>query len=567
MAPAEDGIELDRLRRRVAELEAENRGLVASAEAGRDSSQDGVRNGQVVARRKPDLSQRRTESPDTQDDPRQARIDAVLAAADYEGAIAAGQVDLALAQALNQDLVTSRAALRESEQQLRLILESAVEYAIFTMDLEGRITTWNEGARRIFGYDPSEILGQFGHIIFTGGDIEKGCPEVEMSGALAEGKANDERWHVRKDGSRFWAHGLLMPIQDDGVVRGFLKILRDRTEERRAEEALAESEQRFRVLADAIPQLAWMANPDGRITWYNRRWFEFTGATPEEVEGWGWRTVHHPDHVERVVEHFRRSMETGEPWEDTFPLRGRDGQYRWFLSRALPVRDSDGRIVLWFGTNTDITEQRETAAALAKAVERQEMLTHEVSHRVKNSLQLVASLLRLQASGSRQAEVKSAINDAVARVSTIARVHDRLWRQSEVETLDFAGVLRDLCEDLQNIAPKCQLVCEAPPVVMPTDMAVPLGLVVNELVTNAFKHGCPEGCGEVRIVIDAMEAGSLRLSVADRGPGLPDGFDPRNHAGSLGMRLVSGMVRQLNGALDVVSAEPGARFVITLPLK
>jgi len=99
----------------------------------------------------------------------------------------------------------------------------------------------------------------------------------------------------------------------------------------------------------------WMADEQGFIYWYNRRWYEYMGTTFAEVEGWGWRQVHHPAHVERVVERITHSWRTGEAWEDAFPLRGADGQYRWFLSRATPILDGDGRIKRWFGTNTVVT--------------------------------------------------------------------------------------------------------------------------------------------------------------------------------------------------------------------
>lgn len=123
--------------------------------------------------------------------------------------------------------------------------------------------------------------------------------------------------------------------------------------------ALPSTEELFRALADNISQLAWMADPSGSIFWFNRRWYEFTGTTLDEMRGWGWTKVHHPNHVDRVVERIRRSWETGEPWEDTFPLRGGDGQFRSFLSRALPIRDEQGSVVCWFGTNTDVTAQLE----------------------------------------------------------------------------------------------------------------------------------------------------------------------------------------------------------------
>jgi len=128
--------------------------------------------------------------------------------------------------------------------------------------------------------------------------------------------------------------------------------------------ALRESEARFRELADNISQFAWTADEKGWIYWYNKRWHDYTGTTLAEMQGWGWRKVHHPDHVDRVVRRIRRSFEDGTPWEDTFPLRARDGSYRWFLSRALPIRDEAGDVVRWFGTNTDITEQIEAEKAL-----------------------------------------------------------------------------------------------------------------------------------------------------------------------------------------------------------
>lgn len=116
-------------------------------------------------------------------------------------------------------------------------------------------------------------------------------------------------------------------------------------------------EDMFATLADNISQLAWMADSSGSIFWYNKRWFDYTGATFRQMRGWGWTKVHHPDHVERVVERIRRSFETGEPWEDTFPLRAANGEFRWFLSRAMPIREAH-KIVRWFGTHTDISEQR-----------------------------------------------------------------------------------------------------------------------------------------------------------------------------------------------------------------
>jgi PAS domain S-box-containing protein len=131
--------------------------------------------------------------------------------------------------------------------------------------------------------------------------------------------------------------------------------LEQRVEERT--EQLRESEEQFRTLANSIPQLAWMADSRGSIFWYNQRWYDYIGAGKNEMERWGWTSVQHPDHLARTMERLQQAWTTGELWEDTFPLLGHDGNYRWFISRAVPIRDSQGSVVRWFGTCTDISDQ------------------------------------------------------------------------------------------------------------------------------------------------------------------------------------------------------------------
>ncbi len=126
----------------------------------------------------------------------------------------------------------------------------------------------------------------------------------------------------------------------------------------------------YRNLAETLPQLAWIAEADGKIIWYNQRWYDYTGTSLDEMRGWGWRTVHHPDHVAAVTERYRAAITLGRSWEDTFPLRGRDGSYRWFLSKALPHRDESGRILRWYGTNTDITGRRAVEERLRHSEQR-----------------------------------------------------------------------------------------------------------------------------------------------------------------------------------------------------
>jgi PAS domain S-box-containing protein len=178
-----------------------------------------------------------------------------------------------------------------------------------------------------------------------------------------------------------------------GVVCYFF----DTTRLQEAADALRESEVRFRMLADNMSQLAWTCCDLGECNWYNQRWYEYTGCTFEEMQGWSWRQVHHPDHVDRVVERIQRAATAGEVWEDTFPLKGRDGQYRWFLSRAVPMRDEEGTIVRWFGTNTDVNELRETQQLLHDADRRKDEFLAMLAQELRTPLAPIRSGLDLLA--------------------------------------------------------------------------------------------------------------------------------------------------------------------------
>ena len=167
-------------------------------------------------------------------------------------------------------------------------------------------------------------------------------------------------------GTLKWWEVALSPLRNaSGVVVGVLAIARDVSGSRWFEDPLRLSEARFRALADNIAQFAWMADGNGHIFWYNKRWYDYTGMTPAEMAGRGWRRAHHPDFVDAVADKISAHFESGEPWEDTFPLRRADGVFRWFLSRALPIRDDTGEVTLWCGTNTDINNERLVAERLA----------------------------------------------------------------------------------------------------------------------------------------------------------------------------------------------------------
>ncbi len=248
-------------------------------------------------------------------------------------------------------------------------LRTAVD--IVTASPVPMVLLWGKDAIMIYNDAYAGFAGSR-HPHILGSPVLQGWPEVAdfnrqvMQVGLAGETLSfkDKHFVLNRRGAPedAWMNLDYSPVRDEtGAPAGVLAIVVETTSWVYAARAQRESESRFRTLADNIAQFAWMADETGSIFWYNKRWFDYTGTSLEEMKGWGWQKVHHPDHVNRVVEKISRHFKTGEVWEDTFPLRGRDGTYRWFLSRAMPIRDESGKVVRWFGTNTDITEHLEEA--------------------------------------------------------------------------------------------------------------------------------------------------------------------------------------------------------------
>jgi PAS domain S-box-containing protein len=262
--------------------------------------------------------------------------------------------------------------LHEPLPELHLIYDTApIGLAFLTPDC--RYVRINQRLTEICGIPAADHIGRSVRetVPQVADQVENIIRSVIRSGAPVTGIEVRGQHPDGLNADRVWTTSWHPWKNSDGRVVGVNVVAEDITERKRAEEALAasekalrESEGRFRELADNISQFAWTADRSGWIYWYNKRWHDYTGSTLEEMQGWGWQKVHHPDHVDRVVARIRQSFEDGTPWEDTFPLRGRDGNYRWFLSRALPIRNDIGEVIRWFGTNTDITEQIEAERAL-----------------------------------------------------------------------------------------------------------------------------------------------------------------------------------------------------------
>ncbi|WP_082317159.1 PAS domain S-box protein [Methylobacterium sp. ARG-1] len=273
-----------------------------------------------------------------------------------------------LARQTMAQLELRRAArVQQAERVLQgRILESATDYAIIAMDRSGRVTRWNTGAEQILGWREAEMLGELTHRFFTPEDQAINQPEIEMGTALERGSAPDERWHVRKNGTRFWASGEMMPLKaENGEIQGFLKILRDRTQQQDDAASLQDSELRFRSLVEVSPQVVWFGDAAGNVTYCNAYWYDYTGLPPGETGEASWMGVIHPDYRAATQSAWLAAARTGEAYEVEFPLRRADGQYRWFLSRARPVRDPNGAVRSWIGASLDIHERKQAETRFA----------------------------------------------------------------------------------------------------------------------------------------------------------------------------------------------------------
>ncbi|MEG3924865.1 MULTISPECIES: PAS domain-containing protein [unclassified Microcoleus] len=279
----------------------------------------------------------------------------------------------------------TEAALCDRETHLQLILDSAKDYAIITLDTGGHVTSWNAGAQRLLGYSEAEIVGQDGRIIFTPEDSAARKPEAERHSALTKGRGENERWHVRKDGSRFWGSGLVRPLRDAaGEVQGFLKIMQDKTERRQIEEALRHSENLYRTLADGVPELMWINTADGRLEFCNQHWKNYTGMMPELPLAAPVLQLFHPDDLPAVVATRTPAIAAGEAYEFECRVRRFDGNYRWHLARLVPVKDRGGKVVQWAGIGIDIDDRKRAEESLAESDRRFRFLAESLPHLIWN---------------------------------------------------------------------------------------------------------------------------------------------------------------------------------------
>jgi PAS domain S-box-containing protein len=529
-----------------------------------------------------------------------------------------GREEAAERARLVAELATERERLRS------VVLHTPAPLAL-TEGPEHRFTLVNEAYKRVSG----------GGRDVTGLTPRTAFPELEGSGiheVFDQVYATGEPWvgpetlvRYDRDGTGLmdtWFDLRFEPVRNaEGRVVGVLNLAvevtaqvgarhaveellvqseRARAEAEAARAALTASEVQFRMLADAIPTLAWTAQADGYIDWYNARWYEYTGTTPEQMEGWGWRSVHDPAALPDVIVRWQASIATGAVFEMTFPLRGADGQFRPFLTRVVPLRDTGGRVVRWVGTNADVTSEREARAAAERAQAAAEAANRAkgeflavMSHELRTPLNAIGGYAELLELG-----IRGPITDAqradLARIQASQKHLLGLINQVLNYTRIDAGAVR---YDLAHV-PLAEALMAAEALVLPQARArgltlsigdCPPGLVARadpdklqqvllNLLTNAVKF--TEAGGELRVTCAERDA-QVAISVADTGVGiaaekLASIFEPfvqvdqgltRAHEGvGLGLAISRELARGMGGNLVAESTRGvGSTFTLTLP--
>jgi PAS domain S-box-containing protein len=498
--------------------------------------------------------------------------------------------------------------LRASEERFRGTFENAA-VGITHRDLQGRFLRVNDKFCGIVGYSREELLEKTLQDITRPEDL---AAELGLHAALLRGESPSytlEKRYVRKDGSPVWAE-LSVSLQRDvaGLPAYTVAAVQDVSDRKRAEEALRESEGRYRFLIQSIPQKIFTANASGDVDYFNQPWTEFTGLSFDQIKGWEWLRIIHPDDVDENVRRWRHSIDTGEPFQLEHRFRRADGVYRWHLSRALAMRDAEGRVLMWFGANTDIDDQKRAAEALKQAKEAAEAANRakddflaNVSHEIRTPFGAILGMTELVldtplTDDQRQCleTARSAANNLLGVINDLLDFAKIEAGKLELDPADFSlrAAVGDTLRALSVRAHKkgleliYQVQPEAPDALVGD--AGRLRQVLVNLVGNAIKfteqgevvvrveeasreRQRPEGAATPVADAPGSPEVALRFAVRDTGIGIPpdkqerifrafeqeDTSTTRRYGGTgLGLTIASRLVALMGGTISVES-EPG----------
>ena len=502
---------------------------------------------------------------------------------------------------------------RRSEQAIPNVrFETLFEQAPFSIQLlgkDGRTLRVNRAWKRLWQRDDgSELLDYvLNHYnVLQDPDLEsKGITaylrrafageEVELPETFLDHAALDVRAQPR------WIRARASPVfGDDGEVVEVMLIHEDISAQKAADLTGRLSERRMEQLANSIPQLAWMADSTGSITWYNDRWYEYTGTTAEQMTGWGWQSVHDPEALPAVMKLWTASLVSGEPFQMTFPLKGKDGAFRPFFTLVAPLKDATGAVQQWFGTNTDVSELksaedalRALAAELAATNLRKTEFLATLAHELRNPLAPLRNGLQILRLGSGDTAVAGRARDMMERqVDHLVRLVDDLLDVARIsggkielrrETASLQEVVARAVETAMPAieAQRHILTVDAPeePVLVDIDPARFTQILAN-LLGNAAKYTPPGG--QLRVVA-GVERDLAVAKVVDNGVGIPaaalehvfdmfaqvrDNMSMAQGGLGIGLSLAKKLVDLHGGSLSAASEGPGegSTFTVCIPL-
>jgi len=478
--------------------------------------------------------------------------------------------------------------VRRRDAELQLVTDN-VPVLISYIDRAQVYRRVNQTYTRWFGLRPEQLVGRT--IKSVVGEPHYTAAQPFIARALDGEHVSFESQLWDKDGKlRDVAVSYAPDRSADGDVRGLVSLVQDITERNNNERALRDSERQFRSLADTIPNLAWMAAADGHIFWYNRRWYEYTGRTPEEMAGWGWQSVHDPQVLPEVLDRWRESIATGKPFEMVFPLRGSDGVFRPFLTRIVPVRDSSGTVARWFGTNTDIDEQKRIEDALRQANRNLEEFAYVASHDLQEPLRMVNvySQLLLKRIGPETnpqlQQYADYIRTGIRRIEELIRdllTYSRVTHangDSVAGYADLGSALRQALIRVDARVQENQAEVSFDPLPTVSGDEGQLSHVFQNLLSNALKYRKREETPRIHITAERRD-GEWVVSVRDNGIGFePEqaerifGLFKRLHRDEeypgtgLGLAICKHIVERYRGRIWAES-QPGAgsTFFVSLP--
>ncbi|MFA9275197.1 MAG: sensor histidine kinase [Candidatus Aquirickettsiella gammari] len=456
--------------------------------------------------------------------------------------------------------------LTDSDDNLfRLLVDSIEDYAIIMLDIDGKIRSWNAGAIHIKGYKKEEVLGQHFSMFYDEAAIHNHTPETQLARATLHGHHEDEGWRKRKDGSEFWANVLITALfNSEGKLEGYSKVVKDMSERKRIEE-------RFRRVVESAPNAMVMINPQGQIEMVNTQAERLFNYSREEMLG---------QKVEILVpDRFRhghpekRSMFLRAPQSRPMGAgrdlygRRKDGSEFPVEIGLNPIETDEGMMVL--SSIVDISDRKQKEQRIQEALKEKDLLLGEIHHRVKNNLQVVHSLLSLQSSLIEDDAVKNMLMDSQNRIQSMALIHQTLYQSNNFARVDFGDFLEALIPTLVNsysVSDKqIKLNIHAENVYLPINSAIPCGLLINELITNAIKHAFTAlNEGEISVSITVVDDARIHLIVSDNGKGISEELN-LDTIETLGLRLVHLLSQQLNGILQIQRKNP-TQFSLDFPL-